>query len=176
MLWRWDDKRIRGVGSNSQKHCVAHTGMSTPTCTLVRRRNVSENMSESDTLADTTHFTRGDFSCSFMHFLVHLASHGPTNLEKQGLIQKRFPIFGHFGRLWFPKSDLSVGQAGANCETFWRVKCMFTLRHIIPHAIFRLKSTHFSMRPSREALTPKTKPGLIVKPFGACHPKNTGAN
>ena len=69
-------------------------------------------------------------------FTLHM---DPKTLKKKGLIKKRFPISGHFGRFWSPKSDLSVGQAGANCETFWRVKCMFTIRHIIPHAIFWMK-------------------------------------
>ena len=80
---------------------------------------------------------------------MHDASpNGPKNLEKNGLIKKRFPIFGHFGRFWSSKSDLSVGQAGANCETYWRVKSMFTHRHIIPNAIFRLNCAHFSIKPS----------------------------
>ena len=87
--------RTEGAGFSSLK-CVNRQGdmdvdsapcgqkkRSTPTCTLVRLRNISENMSESDTLADTTHFTRGDFSCSLKLFLVHLASHEPTNFEKK---------------------------------------------------------------------------------------------
>ena len=47
----------------------------------------------------------------------------------------------------------------------------------MPMTPFRWKEAHFSIQPSREALTPKTKSGLIVKPFGACHSKqNTGSN
>ena len=70
-----------------------------------------------------------------------------------------------------PKSDLNDGQAGTNCETFWRVKSMFTLRHIMPMPLFLLKETHFSIRLSRDALDPKTVSGLTVKLFGASHPK-----
>ena len=32
-----------------------------------------------------------------------------------------------------------------------------------------LKKAHFPIRPFREALTPESKLGLIVKPSGACH-------
>ena len=39
-----------------------------------------------------------------------------------------------------------------------------------------LKKAHFSIGPSRKALDPKSISGLISKPFGACHSKNTGAN
>ncbi len=37
-----------------------------------------------------------------------------------------------------PNSDVSGGQAGANCETFWRVKSIFAQRHVHVNAIFRL--------------------------------------
>ena len=59
-------------------------------------------------------------------------------MKKKELIKKRFLIFRHFGRFWSPNSDLSDGQAGANCETYWRVKSMFAQRHIHVNAIFRL--------------------------------------
>ena len=62
----------------------------------------------------------------------------PKNLEEKRLIKKRCLIFRHFGMLWSPNSDFSDGQAGAYCETFWRVKSMFTQRHIMPMPLFRL--------------------------------------
>ena len=43
-------------------------------------------------------------------FTLHM---DPKTMKKKGLIKGRFPISGHFGRFWSPKSDLSVGQAGA---------------------------------------------------------------
>ena len=43
-------------------------------------------------------------------------------------------------------------------------------------AFFGSKKSQFSIRPSREALDPKLTTGLIVKPFGACHTKRTGAD
>ena len=62
------------------------------------------------------------FSYSFMQFCVSLWP--PTDLKtmrKKGLIKKRFLNFRHFGRFWTPNSDLSDGQIGAICETFWRL-------------------------------------------------------
>ena len=45
-----------------------------------------------------------------------------------GLIKKRFYDILLFGRFWYPNSDLSVSQAEACCEAFWRVTSMFTHR------------------------------------------------
>ena len=64
-------------------------------------------------------------------------------------------------------------KAGANCETFWRVKSMFTHLHVMPMTLFRLHKARFSIRPSREALAPKVKSGLIVNLLAPCHPKKT---
>ena len=43
--------------------------------------------------------------------------------KSEGLIEKRFLVFD--------------GQAGAEYETFWRVNCMITHRHIMPVSLFR---------------------------------------
>ena len=51
--------------------------------------------------------------------------------------------------------------------------------HSEPHhvnATISPKEAHFSIRPSREALDPESISELSVKPFSACHPKNTRAN
>ena len=64
------------------------------------------------------------FSCSF-------------NFGNRGLIKKRFLNFLHFVRFCSPNSDLSDGQAGANCETCWRVKSLFTESHIMSMPLFR---------------------------------------
>ena len=58
-------------------------------------------------------------------------------------------------------------------KRFWPVNSMFTQSHIMSMPLFLLKCAHFSIGPSREALGPKSISGLIVKPFGACHSKNT---
>ena len=68
---------------------------------------------------------------------VIFASVGPENEAKSvGPMKKRFLILRHARRFWSPNSDLSVGQSRAHCETFWRVKCMFTHRHITPMRFF----------------------------------------
>ena len=54
-----------------------------------------------------------------------------------------------------------VGQAGANCETFWLVKSMFAQRHIMPMPLSWLNKAHFPIRPSREALTPNRNLGSL---------------
>ena len=41
----------------------------------------------------------------------------PKMIQTARLIEKRFWIFRHFGRFGSRNSDLSDGQAGANCET-----------------------------------------------------------
>ena len=46
---------------------------------------------------------------------------------------------------------------------------MFAHLHVMPMTLFHWKEARFSIRPSREALTPKLKSGLVVKPCGACH-------
>ena len=76
------------------------------------------------------------FSWIFVHVITQVAQ---KLQKKKRLIKKRFLIFRHFGRFSSPKSDLSDGQAGANCETSWRVKSMFTQRHIMPMKLFLLK-------------------------------------
>ena len=86
-------------------------------------------------------------------------------MRKKRLIKKRFLNFRHFGRFRSPNSDLCAGQTGANCETFWRVKSMFAQRHVHVNAIFRLTEHTFSIRPSREALTPKNQNGGNCETF-----------
>ena len=83
----------------------------------------------------------------FIQFSCHLSLLWTRKRSKSN----DFFIFRHFGRSRSTNSDLSDGQAWANCETFWRVKSMFTRRHIMP-------------MPFREALTPKSKSGCRTDP------------
>ena len=110
-----------------------------------------------------------------MKFFVQCSSlfrlqKGPKTSRKKGLTKKRFLIFRHFGRLWLPKSDLSVGQAEAYCETFWRVKCMFTHRHIMSMPLFQLKHEHFSIRSARKTLDPQNEIGVDCETFWRLSP------
>ena len=65
----------------------------------------------------------------------------PENDPKPAGLIKKLPNFRHVGRFWSSGPDLSVGQAGANCETLLGVKSMFTHLHIMPKPLFSLKNT-----------------------------------
>ena len=79
----------------------------------------------------------------FMQVFSQFCLHGtPKTLKKQGLIKKRC-FFPHFGGFPSPNTDLSDGQAGANCETFRRVKCMFTSSPHHAHAVFPAATSTF---------------------------------
>ena len=68
---------------------------------------------------------------------------GPENGPRsEGPIKKRF--FRHFGGILSPISDPSDGQAGANCETFWRVKYMFAHIHVRSMRLSLKRSTFFN--------------------------------
>ena len=81
---------------------------------------------------------------SFSLFCLHI---DPKNLQKKRSL--------HFGRFCSPKPELSDGQAGANCETFWRVKAMFTKRRIMPMPFSWMKNHIFQLDPPEKHWTPK---------------------
>ena len=68
-----------------------------------------------------------------------------------------------------PNSHLSDGQAGANCETLWRVTSMFAHLHIMPMPFSAKLSTFFQLDPPEKHS--RQKPSR----FGACnHKKHRG--
>ena len=79
-----------------------------------------------------TPYLTGDwhFYCSI--YAIFVSSEPPVDPKNS---PRQFLNFRHFGRFRSTNSDLVDSQAGANCETSWRVTCMFTQRHIMPMTV-----------------------------------------
>ena len=82
------------------------------------------------------------FSCSV--YALFMSSEPPMDQNLRG---KRFLIFRQFGKFWSLNSDLSVGQAVTNCETFWCAKSMFSQRHFMPVPFFDQAEQSFQLDP-----------------------------
>ena len=73
----------------------------------------------------------------FLQFSSHLSLQWSRKRSKS--CEANYETIFDFSTFWkvlVPSSDLGVGQVGANCETFWRVKSMFTQRHTMPMPFF----------------------------------------
>ena len=102
----------------------------------------------------------------FMQFSCHPSLHWTRKLEKRASEETIFGLF-ILELSWSRNSDLDVGQTRAHLSNVLArkkknitISCQMTFCHLDKYFI-----------PSREALTPKSKSGIIVKPLGAGHPK-----
>ena len=93
------------------------------------------------------------FSCQLS--LQWTRKRSKTCWAHQGTIS----VFRHFGRFWSPNSDLDVGQVGANCATFWRVKIHVHSSPYHANVIFRQHLAIFQEDPPEKHCRPNRNRG-----------------